>query len=263
MKPPTKEQATVATHPLALVVEDQLMNQKLVAAQLQQLNWRCEIVPTGLQALDALRQRHFDVVLMDWQLDGMDGLETTRQIRVRELQAGADPVPIIAITARAMAGDRQQCLDAGMNAFLTKPVSIEDLRLVLEKSQPDCRVVPNENSAPLERSEPLARLLEELGDTSVVAAIVTSFLEELPLRARSLIEAAQIRDDDAVQRAAHSLVSTSNALGALALATVVLEVKSALSSSTDVLGAVLRRFELAVTDTTLQFSVIRDELTAN
>ena len=99
-----KGPAAPSVEPCALVVEDQLMNQKLVEAQLHHLGWCCEIVSTGLQALEAMEERSFEVVLMDWQLDGMDGLETTRQIRAIEAKTRADPVLIVGVTARAMAG---------------------------------------------------------------------------------------------------------------------------------------------------------------
>jgi len=111
-----------------LVAEDNLVNQKVAIGLLRKLGYACEVASNGLEALRALDERSFDLVLMDCQMPECDGYEATRRIRGLGLR-----VPIVAMTANAMSGDRERCLEAGMDDFLTKPVSPAALKDALEK----------------------------------------------------------------------------------------------------------------------------------
>jgi signal transduction histidine kinase/FixJ family two-component response regulator len=117
-----------------LVVEDNLVNQEVARGLLEGLGHRCDIVPGGEEALAALHRQRYEAVLMDCQMPGMDGFSATRAIR--ELEAGgvlAPPrIPIIAVTAHALAGDRERCLDAGMDDYLSKPFTLESLAAALQ-----------------------------------------------------------------------------------------------------------------------------------
>jgi CheY-like chemotaxis protein len=119
-----------ADPPLVLVAEDSQINQIVAARALERCGCRVHVVCDGQQALQALQARQFDAVLMDCQMPEMDGYEATREIRHRETASGAHQ-PIIAMTAAAMDGDREACLDAGMDDYITKPVRADDLRQVL------------------------------------------------------------------------------------------------------------------------------------
>jgi signal transduction histidine kinase/ActR/RegA family two-component response regulator len=114
-----------------LVVEDNEVNQKLVRLMLERLGCVCEVASSGPEALALASHRDYDVVLMDWQMPEMDGLETAR--RLQELWGPARQTPIVALTASAMAGDREACLAAGMSDYLTKPVDIAGLARVVER----------------------------------------------------------------------------------------------------------------------------------
>jgi signal transduction histidine kinase/CheY-like chemotaxis protein/ligand-binding sensor domain-containing protein len=113
-----------------LVAEDNPVNQKLTGRVLQKLGYTCEIAANGREAVEALKQDHFDLILMDVQMPEMDGMEATRQIRSQQIRK---PI-IIAMTANAMQGDREECLKAGMNDYISKPVKVEILMQMLEKS---------------------------------------------------------------------------------------------------------------------------------
>jgi signal transduction histidine kinase/ActR/RegA family two-component response regulator len=115
-----------------LVAEDNVVNQTIIQAMLRQLGHGTTIVANGREALDALGQRHFDLVLMDCNMPVMDGLEATRQLRNGTARARDPAVPVIALTANAMDGDREQCLAAGMSDFVAKPVNIATLRQAIE-----------------------------------------------------------------------------------------------------------------------------------
>ena len=115
-----------------LLAEDNKVNQIVATTILNKLGCQYKAVENGEQVLDALKQENFDVVLMDCQMPVMDGFEATRAIRTKEKKIGAAHIPIIALTANAMEGDREKCLQAGMDDYLAKPFTQADLHLILE-----------------------------------------------------------------------------------------------------------------------------------
>jgi CheY-like chemotaxis protein/two-component sensor histidine kinase len=110
-----------------LVVEDEQINQQILQAILTKLGHRATIAGDGQSALDLLKTHHFDIILMDVQMPGLDGIETTRIIRTSSTYRHVRNIPIIALTAYAMAGDKDKCLQAGMSSYLAKPVDIKAL----------------------------------------------------------------------------------------------------------------------------------------
>ena len=112
-----------------LVADDNLVNQKLIDRALQKLGYKADIVENGLEALEKNNQNIYDVILMDVQMPEMDGLEATGKIR----QQNRNQPYIVAMTANAMAEDKEICLNAGMDDYLSKPMKLEDLVNVLEK----------------------------------------------------------------------------------------------------------------------------------
>jgi CheY-like chemotaxis protein len=114
-----------------LLAEDNQVNQKLATRLLQKLSYRADIASNGLEVLQALDRQPYDVVLMDVQMPEMDGLEATRQVRATV--ATQQPY-IIGLTANAMQGDREMCLDAGMDDYVTKPIQVKELINALKRA---------------------------------------------------------------------------------------------------------------------------------
>jgi CheY-like chemotaxis protein len=114
-----------------LVAEDNVVNQRVLTALLSRLGHRFEVVGDGEAAIKAVRRSAYDVVLMDCQMPHVDGFGATAGIR--QLPGATGQVPIVAVTANAMSGDRERCLAAGMNAYVAKPVSLVELAVTLER----------------------------------------------------------------------------------------------------------------------------------
>ena len=115
------------------MAEDNPVNQKVALSMLKRLGYKADVATNGLEVLQALQKKPYDVVLMDVQMPEMDGLEATRRIRGSGLNTR-----IVAMTAHALEGDRDVCLQAGMNEYISKPISMEELRKVLEVCGESC-----------------------------------------------------------------------------------------------------------------------------
>ena len=206
--------------PVVMVVEDNEVNQELARHQLNRLGMLPMIVGSAEQALEILRDRSVQAILMDHQLPGMNGREATQEMR----RLGV-VTPVVGVTASATAADERACIEAGMDAFLAKPVGLEQLRKMLdgllgkERSARRRALVPAlarscEADAAAVDPDTLAQLASELGDPSIVGSLVTTFLDELDQRCRDITTS----DPDAAARQAHSLKSGARMLGAFPLA---------------------------------------------
>jgi CheY-like chemotaxis protein len=120
-----------------LLAEDIPTNQQIVIALLKKLGLSVDAVSNGREAIEALSSRDYDLILMDLQMPEMDGLEASVAIRAEGSPVRQPTIPIIALTADAMSGDRDRCLAAGMNDYLTKPISPNELIAILRKWLPD------------------------------------------------------------------------------------------------------------------------------
>jgi CheY-like chemotaxis protein len=128
---PSKPAASIAGR--ILIVEDNIVNQRIAVRMVEQLGFEVDLAANGVEALEATARRDYTAVLMDGEMPELDGFAATRLIRERERHDGRH-VPIVAMTASAMAGDRERCVDAGMDEYVTKPITKDRLRDVLLKT---------------------------------------------------------------------------------------------------------------------------------
>ncbi len=200
-----------------LLAEDNATNQKLMLHVLSRLGYRADVVLTGQEVVQAVRRRDYDVILMDVQMPEMDGLEATRRLRA-ELPPERQPY-IIAMTANVMKEDRDACLAAGMDAYLGKPLRVEELVAALDHYQPPAggrpdAAVSGVRPAPLELDH-LRKLAD--GNTHFLNSLIDSFLEDGQQLLADLHTALARGAPAELRLAAHSLKSNSANFGAQAL----------------------------------------------
>ncbi len=216
-----------------LVAEDNLVNQRVAVAILQQLGYRADVVGTGTEALAALTKRSYDLVLMDIQMPDMDGLEATTRIRGKDSHVLNPGIPIVALTAHAMTGDRERCLAVGMDDYLCKPLEAEELQIVVERWTPTGRHAGGSgfreecfaggarrktSAAALHKPFDPDILRGMLGnDAELAREIIAEFLVDARQQIDTLHKAVPLESAERVRRQAHTLKGAAAAVGALAL----------------------------------------------
>ncbi|GLT22483.1 hypothetical protein GCM10007933_19430 [Zoogloea oryzae] len=215
-----------------LLVEDHPVNREVAVAVLQSLGCRVSVAVDGRDAVEACRRQRFDLVLMDIQMPEMDGRQATQAIRVDEKARGLPRMPIIALTANALREDRDACLAAGMDDYVVKPVSGEQLWVVLSRwlratLPPDPPPAPATPAAPVAspNAEPVLDMNLLMGlpgvngrrDAPMLKRILTLFISETDRNVGGIVDGAAAGDTAAVQRLAHKMKSACLAMGAVQL----------------------------------------------
>ena len=210
-----------------LLVEDNLINQQVALGILQIQGYSVTVVNNGREALDAYAQGAFDLILMDCHMPEMDGFEATREIRGRERSSIGKRVPIIALTANAMAQDREECLSTGMDDHLSKPFSMQTMQDMLDRWMPQAASTKSAAAAELAARGPAKaaaaldrRVLDQLSTLlkpERLARAINFYLVESPKLIQKLKQAASANDAPEIVRSAHSLKSSSANLGASVL----------------------------------------------
>jgi signal transduction histidine kinase/CheY-like chemotaxis protein len=193
-----------------LLAEDNVVNQRVATGLLGRRGHDVTVVANGQDAVDAVARERFDLVLMDLQMPIMGGLEATRLIRERERQTSSPRVRIVAMTAHAMSGDRERCLAAGMDGYLSKPTEPQTLFDEVEGRAASTAGT----EGPIDEADLVRRLH---GDSALAAEIVRLFAEECPVLLDSLRHALDRRDAAAVRRTAHTLKGAAGAASAVAI----------------------------------------------
>ena len=229
---PVNNEIEINAH--VLVAEDNLANQQVAIGMLERLGCSVIVASNGVEAVNFVERSRFDIVFMDCNMPEMDGYQATRKIRT--IQRASSGVPIIAMTANVQEGDRQKCLQAGMDDYLSKPLKLDRISAKLKKWMPDSVLEVNSemvDGIPLIEHSPVATgpideaRIEELKESVATAfdKIVEAYVEDLPLLVTSLEDAINNKDYEQVQHFAHSIKGSSKNFGAVELSNVSKEIE--------------------------------------
>lgn len=238
-----------------LVAEDNVTNQQVALGLLKRLGLRADAVANGLEVINAMETIPYDLILMDVQMPELDGFEATRRIRRWKDESGNDAghhraqfrkraskIPIIAMTAYAMEGDRDRCLEAGMNDYVSKPVSRKALADALGKWLPkeDADIGAasfqsgeaeagghNGECGPEHKAQVFNRedMLDRLGDEKLARKVALRFIENIPIQIQALKDHLKDGDASSAHRVAHSLKSAAASIGGEVLSAVAREME--------------------------------------
>ena len=220
-----------------LVVEDEEVNRLVADGMMTLLGLDAEFAQSGREAIEKIAANRYDLIFMDVKMPEMDGVETTALIRRREFADGRDRTPIIALTAYAGKGERERCLDGGMDDYITKPLILDNLIETLGRwlgGQEDQGAIAEENGveqiatdSPLDAAR-LAALGRSMRSVSGgVQRVLESYLESLERLPITIRTAVEHDDTESLARAAHSLKSNSAAAGALGLSALSADLEKA------------------------------------
>jgi signal transduction histidine kinase/CheY-like chemotaxis protein len=215
-----------------LVVEDNAVNQKLTLRILEKQGHRVTLAGNGKEAIAALEENNFDVVLMDIQMPEMDGFQATSHIRSPQSAVRDHDVPIIALTAHAMKGDRKRCLQAGMDDYVAKPINPKRLLEAMERQISSLAKQEKDESARVSRSRGYVfnweSFLERFDrEETLCHELLGIFLEDTPSQLRKLKQAIEDRDASLVEQCAHAIKGASANIGADALKGAAQEMEKA------------------------------------
>jgi len=248
------------SHLRLLVVEDNRVNQEVAVGLLKLLGYEADAVADGATAILALTERDYDLVLMDCQLPDMDGYETTRRIRSAATPVRNHNIPVVAVTAYSMAGDREKCLAAGMNGYVTKPLRAEALEDAVEEwilhspagagngcAPASLNTFPGAPPSAFDREELLERVL---GDEALAKRMIDAFLEDMPRQLLLLAEGIGSGDAAKVRLSAHSVKGAAGAVGGTEIRQAAAELEKHaitgdLTSTPDRLAALTASFDRA------------------
>ena len=218
-----------------LIVEDNSVNQLVALGQVQRLGHEGVVAGGGVDAIDIVRDERFDLILMDCQMPDIDGYEAAR--RIRQIDGRAAQTPIVAMTAHALPGEREKCLAAGMNDYLAKPVSLEQLGAIIrlwaskssaaDDSAATDPMMEGDDPHVLDRERVSSFLAISRTQEGFLEGLVRTFREDVPSRLDALRAAAASGDAGDLALAAHALKSSSGSVGAKRMYAVASQIEIA------------------------------------
>jgi two-component system, sensor histidine kinase len=238
-----------------LLVEDNIVNQKVALKMLEKIGYQTEIADNGQIAIDVLETTHYDLVLMDVQMPEMDGYKATSIIRDKNSAVLNHDIPIIAMTAHTMKGDREKCLDAGMDDYIAKPIQREKLKIILDRwlfseysNVEESTINENQDNG---NGKIFGRkaLLEQLeGDDEFLNELVHAFIEQTPKHIDSIHDGITQNDFTLVERLAHTIKGSAGIISAASLQDAAWQLEKATkegktNNATDLLVSIETEFD--------------------
>lgn len=250
-----------------LIVEDNEVNIEVISLNLEHLSYTYKVAKNGLEALDIISRNRFDLILMDCQIPELDGFETTK--RIRELGSSsklswAKTVPIVALTANALKGDRERCLEAGMSDYLSKPVKMSGLEAMLKRwlDTEDGRAIEQVQNEVIDTSAiDRLRSLQKPGRPNLLNNLISLFVDSSSREMSQLHSAVDSNDLNAIHSVAHSLKSSAANLGATELSLICQQFEGLNNEKESVeaeLRELLARAEVAYAKSIAALKDIRD-----
>jgi two-component system, sensor histidine kinase and response regulator len=223
---------------MILLVDDVEINRELAKIILEKQGHQVVLAVDGQDALEKARNGGFDLILMDIQMPVMDGFEATNEIRAFELAHKRQPVPIVAMTAYALQGDKERCLAAGMDAYLSKPIKEDDLLAVIERmvsgqppQQPAALVMQADVQSQDQAQQPIfdrqALLVRLGGNETLIQKFVTMFFDSADEHMNLLRQAVEAGDAEQMRAKAHAIKGSAGNVGACALSAAAAEFEKA------------------------------------
>lgn len=232
-----------------LIVEDNMVSQRVTQRLVRKLGYESMVVSNGQEAVDAFSIKEFDLILMDCQMPVMDGYAATREIRSLERERGGH-VPIVAVTAHTLEGNRERCIEAGMDDYITKPVKLDELQTTIESAiaeygnkasrsassevtaqspvssgPAEDAVDPNPEPAIDPQALDQIRDLDLGGDVHPLVELADLFIEDVPLRFERLRQAINGRNIQQIEEAAHGILGSSGNMGAIGMSKQCITIK--------------------------------------
>lgn len=230
-----------------LLVEDNITNQEVAMVTLKKLGYRADLAANGVEAIKLLSEHDYSLVLMDCQMPEMDGFETTESIRSGNSKALNPAIPIIAMTANAMQGDRERCLAAGMNDYIAKPVRPAEMlekislwlsRVTASKYMTHGVVIKSVEVRDSQNYQPLLKVFDEkellirlMNDENLLHRIIRAFESDTPGQLLELHNVIEAQDYDTARRLAHNIKGSAANISAPALKQAALELEVAIKEA--------------------------------
>lgn len=245
-----------------LLAEDNVINQQVARGMLEKLGCAVDVVSDGMEVIAAVKERSFDLLFMDCQMPNMDGYQATRLLRQMEKQQHKTSLPIIAMTAHTQPGDREKCLEAGMDDYLGKPFTLRQVSTMLSRwmtalghretsefcdnpmlcpSEPDSKMEYSTSASPINREvlDSIRALDPPHQQRGLLGKVIGMYLDETPGVLRDMEQALQNNQRDRIFDLAHKLKSSSANLGALNLSDLCRKMETARSVSADKLDTLM------------------------
>lgn len=238
-----------------LIVEDNLVSQRVTQRLVRKLGYESKVVGNGQEAVDAFKNEKFDLILMDCQMPVMDGYAASREIRKIESQQGGH-IPILAVTAHTLEGNRERCFESGMDDYITKPVKLEDLKFTIEsafanllhnsaqdqsngawefksETEESQRSATSIESNPLSSEKPALdpKALDQIrgldlgGDVHPLVELADLFVEDVPTRFERLRMGINDLNTQLVEESAHGILGSSGNMGAVGMTAQCIQIK--------------------------------------